>query len=189
MFKNLLIISLMAILPSSALEYGFSLSGSAYIGHGKIIENFDIPDLSGFEISLWSKQQKIDSKFSHTFSFVFGQLGGEKEYLNKNIGLDLTIYPFMLGYKAQYNYTKQVGFYGEILGGISYGEVKVDWPSPFGPGFEENRYKAAMGTFEFGAGISIRLDEDVRLNVGYSMYKFEYCQPFNGVKIGLSLSF
>lgn len=189
MFKNLFIISLMAILPSSALEYGFSLSGSTYTGQGKITKNFDIPDLSGFEISLWSKQQKIDSKFSYTFSFVFGQLGGEKEYLNKNIGLDLTIYSFMLGYKVQYNYTEQVGFYGEVLGGISYGEVKVDWPSPFGPGFEENRYKAAMGTFEFGAGISIGLDEDVRLNVGYSMYKFEYCRPFNGVKIGLFLSF
>lgn len=52
MFKNLSIISLMAILPSSALEYGLSLSGSAYTGHGKIIENFDIPDLSGFELSL-----------------------------------------------------------------------------------------------------------------------------------------
>lgn len=116
-------------------------------------------------------------------------MGGEKEYLNKNIGLDLTIYPFMLGYKVQYNYADRIGFYGEVLGGISYGEVKVDWPSQFGPGFEENRYKAAMGTFEFGIGISIRLDEDVRLNVGYSMYKFEYCQPFNGVKIGLSLSF
>lgn len=90
----------MAILPSSALEYGFSLSGSTYTGQGKITKNFDIPDLSGFEISLWSKQQKIDSKFSYTFSFVFGQLGGEKEYLNKNIGLDLTIYSFMLGYKA-----------------------------------------------------------------------------------------
>lgn len=70
MFKNLSIISLMAILPSSALEYGLSLSGSAYTGHGKIIENFDIPDLSGFELSLWGKQQKVDSKFSHTFSFV-----------------------------------------------------------------------------------------------------------------------
>lgn len=104
MFKNLSIIFLMAILPSSALEYGFSLSGSAYTGHGKITENFDIPDLSGFELSLWGKQQKVDSKFSHTFSFIFGQLGGEKEYLNKNIGLDLTIYPFMLGYKVQYNY-------------------------------------------------------------------------------------
>lgn len=189
MFKNLFIISLMAILPSSALEYGFSLSGSAYTGQGKIIKNFDIPDISGFELSLWSKQQKIDSKFSHIFSFVFGQLGGEKEYLNKNIGLDFTIYPFMLGYKAQYNYTEQVGFYSEVLGGISYGEVKVNWPSPFEAGFEENRYKAVLGTFEFGTGISIRLDEDVRLNVGYSMYKFEYCRPFNGIKIGLFLSF
>lgn len=89
----------MAILPSSALEYGFSLSGSTYTGQGKITNNFDIPDLSGFEISLWSKQQKIDSKFSYTFSFVFGQLGGEKEYLNKNIGLDLTIILSCLGIK------------------------------------------------------------------------------------------
>ena len=41
MFKNLFIISLMAILPSSALEYGFSLSGSTYTGQGKITKNFD----------------------------------------------------------------------------------------------------------------------------------------------------
>lgn len=100
MFKNLSIISLMAILPSSALEYGLSLSGSAYTGHGKITKNFDIPDLSGFEISLWGKQQKVDSKFSHTFSFVFGQLGGEKEYFNKNIGLDLTIIHLCLVIKS-----------------------------------------------------------------------------------------
>lgn len=78
MFKNLSIISLMVKLPSSALEYGLSLSGSAYTGHGKIIENFDIPDLSGFELSLWGKQQKVDSKFSHTFSFVFWPIRRKK---------------------------------------------------------------------------------------------------------------
>ena len=189
MFKHLSIVSLMAILPSSALEYGFSLSGSAYAGQGTIIHNFDTPNLSGFELSIWGKQQKVDSKFNHIFSFGFGQVGGEKEYLDKNIGLDLTIYPFMLGYKAQYDYTDRIGFYSEVRGGISYGEVKVDWPSPYGKGLEGNRYRAAMGTFEFGTGILIKLDEDCRLNVGYSMYKFEYLRPFNGIKIGFSLSF
>lgn len=83
MFKNLSIIFLMAILPSSALEYGFSLSGSAYTGHGKITENFDIPDLSGFELSLWGKQQRLIQSFLILFLLFLANWEEKKNILIK----------------------------------------------------------------------------------------------------------